>query len=159
MNQPITTRNPLLSRYDKDPGRWRPYKYGCLIDVPVTIDESGENTIQILNQPFIMDRISHAIIGPTYDPDASGLAQDGQYLISWHEEQSEYQNQPLLAIPAFGTHDFPLYLSSPVGFAGNKTLTFRVTNTYTRILTPVAETFKVQIVIHGLSDWGTDRRS
>lgn len=159
MNQAMQTKNPLLSRFDKDPGRWRPYKYGCLIDVPVTVDESGENTILIMNQPFIMDRISHAIVGPTADPDASGLAQDGQYFINWQEEMSEYQNEPLLAIPAYGTFDFPLYLSSPVPFAGNKTLTFRVTNAYTRVLTPVAESFKVHIVIHGLADWGTDRRT
>lgn len=157
MNQ-IATNNPLLSRYDRDPGRWRPYKYGCLIDVPVGADESAENTINILNQPFIMDRIAHSIAGPTWDPDASGLANDGQYYIEWHEEQSEYQNQPLLAIPAYGTKEFPLYLSSPITFPGNKVLTFRVTNAYQRVLTPEAETFKVQIVIHGLSDWGTDRR-
>lgn len=156
---PLQTTNPLLGRYDKDPGRWRPYKYGCVIEVPVTMDESGENTIQIMNQPFIMDRVAHAIVGDTHDPDATGLAQDGQYYIEWHEEMSEYQNEPLLARPAYGTHEFPLYLSAPVAFAGNKTLTFRVTNAYTRILTPEAEIFKVDIVIHGISDWGTDRRS
>lgn len=157
MNQ-IATNNPLLSRYDRDPGRWRPYKYGCIIDVPVGADESAENTVNILNQPFIMDRISHTIVGPTWDPDASGLANDGQYYIEWHEEQSEYQNQPLIAIAAYGTKEFPLYLSAPITFPGNKVLTFRVTNAYQRILTPEAETFKVQIVIHGVSDWGTDRR-
>lgn len=157
MNQ-VITNNPLLSRYDQDPGRWRPYKYGCVIDVPVTADDSGEKSINILNQPFVMDRISHSIIGPTWDPYASGLADDGQYYIQWHEEMSEYQNQPLLAKAAYGTEEFPLYLSAPIAFPGQKTLTFKVTNAYTRILTPVATIFKVQIVLHGLSDWGTDRR-
>lgn len=154
MNQ-IRTNNPLLSIYDKDPGRWRPYKYGTLIDVPVTVNGSAENTIQILNQPFIMDRISAEIVGPVWDPDASGLANDGQYFVEWHEEQSVYQSAPLLAAAAYGTEEFPLYLSAPIAFAGNKSLTFRVTNAYTRVLTPVAETFQVQIILHGISDWGT----
>jgi hypothetical protein len=154
----IPTNSPLLSRYDRDPGRWRPYKYGCLIDVPVAADGAEEGTITIMNQPFIMDRISHIIVGDTWDPNRTGLAQDGQYYIQWKDEQSEYQNQPLLAIPAFGTEEFPLYLSMPIGFAGQKTLTFRVINAYQRRLTPEADTFRVQIVIHGASDWGTDRR-
>ena len=153
----IHTQNPLLSRYDQDPGRWRPYKYGCLIDVPVAADQSGENTIQIMNQPFIMDRIVHSIIGKTWDPNATGLAPDGQYFIEWHEEQSEYQNQPLLARAAYGTQEFPLLLSAPIAFAGNKTLTFRVTNTYARALTPSADTYKVQILCHGIADWGSGR--
>lgn len=110
--------------------------------------------IRIMNQPFIMDRISHYIIGPTWDPYASGLAQDGQYYIEWKEEYSEYQNQPLIAAIAYGTVEFPLYLSSPIGFPGDKTLNFKVTNAYQRILTPVATTFKVQIVLHGVADWG-----
>jgi hypothetical protein len=155
MNQ-IKTRNPLLSKFDRDPGRYRPWKYGAIVEVPVEADESGENTIELMNQPFTMDRISHSIIGPTHDPAATGLSDDGQYFIEWREEQSQYQNEPLLAKAAYGTEAFPLYLSAPLTFPGNKTLTFRVTNAYTRVLTPISDVYKVQIVIHGIADWGTD---
>lgn len=157
MNQPL--RNPLLGKFDQDPGRWRPYKYGCVVEVPVTINLSGENTIEIMNQPFIMILLTHAIIGNTDDPETSGLRQDGQYLIEWREEVSNYQNQPLLAETAFGSTRYgaiPFY--QPIPFAGNKTLHFRVTNAYNRILSPQADIYRVQIVIHGVADWGTDRR-
>lgn len=152
----IRTRHPLLSRYDQDPGRYRPWKYGCLVEVPCVADGAAEQTIQLMNQPFIMDRISTAIVGKTYDPVTTGLADDGQYFLEWREEQSQYQNEPLLAKAAYGTHEFPLYLSAPIAFAGNRTLTFRVTNAYLRVLSPPADEFTVEIVIHGLADWGTD---
>src|SRR4030042_5810327 len=159
MNQnAVETRNPLLSRFDRDPGRWRPFKYGCIVEVGVVEAEFGEANIVIMNQPFIMERITHQIIGQTADPESSGLYQDGQYFLEWRDEPSQYQNQPLLANAAYGSVEFPLLLSSPVPFAGSKVLTFRITNAYTRILTPEAETFKIMVVIHGLADWGTDKR-
>jgi len=149
-------RGLVSGRYDRDPGRWRPYKYGCIIEVPVTEGEWGENTIQVMNQPFVWDRLTHSVIGNTNDYQATGLADDGQYFIEWREENSWYQNQPLLARNAYGTKDFPIPLTTPVGFAGNRTMTFRITNAYTRVLTPDAEIYKVEIVIHGASDWGPD---
>lgn len=148
----------LLSKYDRDPGRFRSYKYGCVIEVPVLADQHGEGTINILNQPFTMDRISHSVVGDTWNPTITGLADDGQYYIEWKDEISEYQSQPLLAKAAYGTQDFPLYLSYPIPFAGNRVLTFKVTNAYRRTLSPDADYFKVQIVIHGVADFGTDRR-
>lgn len=151
-------KNALLSRFDKDPGRWRPYKYGALIDVPVLADEWGEGSLSLINQPFILLRISHTIIGNTNDYMATGLSNDGQYYIEWREENTQYQNEPLLAIAAYGTQEWPIPLPSPIAFAGQKTLTVRVTNAYLRALSPEADTFKVQIVFHGISDWGTDRR-
>lgn len=155
----MLTKNPLLGKFDKDPGAWRPYKYGCAIDVNVDEDEQAENSIQILNQPFIMVAITHAIVGNTADYQQSGLAQDGQYYIEWAEEQSQYQNIPLLARAAYGTSEFPIYLPAPIAFAGNKTLKFRITNAYTRVLTPPAETFKVQVIVHGISHWGELRNA
>lgn len=151
----VQTNSPLMTRYDKDPGRWRPFKYGCVVDVPVLETEAGENTILIMNQPFMMDRISFSVVGNTHDYQGTGLADDGQYFVEWREEQSVYQNAPILAKTAFGTEEFPLYLSAPVAFAGNKTLYFRLSSSYTRVLNPVAEYFKVQVVCHGISDWGT----
>jgi hypothetical protein len=155
----VQTQNPLLGKFDRDAGRWRPYKYGVEIAVPVIAGGQESGAIQILNQPFVMDRISPSVVGDISDPVATGLADDGQYYIEWKDEQSEYQNQPLLAKTAFGTDQFPIPLSLPIAFAGNRTLTFRVTNAYTRVLNPSATTFRVFITIHGVADWGPDRQS
>lgn len=153
------TQYPLLGKFDEDPGRWRPYKYETTIEVPVEIDGSGEGTIQILNQPFIMTRITHQIIGNTEDGQATGLYQDGQYYIDWKDELSQYQNDPILAEAGYGSSRFQsIPLDCPIPFAGNKTLTFRVINAYTRVLSPESDIFYVQIVVHGIADWGSDRR-
>jgi hypothetical protein len=152
------TDRQLLTRFDKDSGRWRPYKYGVNILVPVTEGQWGEGTIQILNQPFVMNRISHGVVGNTNDYAANGLADDGQYYIEWKEEITSYQNQGLVAKEAYGTRDYPLLLPAPIGFAGNKVLTFRVSSTYTRVLTPDADNFVVNIVVHGIADLGPARR-
>jgi hypothetical protein len=150
-------RKLLSGRYDRDPGRWRPYTYSCIVEVPVTEGQWGENTVTIMNQPFVMERINHSVIGNINDYQATGLADDGMYYVEWREENSHYQNQPLLARNAFGTKEYPIALTVPLGFAGNRTLTFRVTNAYTRLLTPDAETFSVELTLHGAADWGPDR--
>lgn len=150
---------PLLGKFDEDPGRWRPYKYGVIIEVPVEADGVGEGTIQILNQPFILTRITHQIIGNTEDKEATGLYNDGQYFVEWKDELSQYQNDPLLAEAAYGSARFQsIALDCPIPFAGNKTLTFRLTNAYARVLTPESDVYNVQIVVHGIADWGSDRR-
>jgi hypothetical protein len=154
----VKTRRPLLGKFDLDPGAWRNYKYEGTVNVPVTANGAAETTIKILNQPFIMEKITHSIIGATWDPFGTGLAQDGQYFIEWKEEQSEYQSGPLLARSAYGMEPHWIPLSAPLVFSGNRVLTFRVTNTYTRILTPEVDTFPVQLIVHGISNWGTDRR-
>lgn len=157
MNQQFV-QNPLLGKFDKDPGRWRSYKYGVTLDVPVVANGEVEGSIVLNNQPFIIDRLTHSVVGDTHDPLTSGLADDGQYFIDWRDQISQYQNTPLLAKAAYGTEHFPIPLSVPLAYAGNVVLTFRVRNAYTRILTPEADTFQVQIAIHGVADWGTDRR-
>lgn len=154
----MQTSNPLLGKFDKDPGRWRPYKYGVDIDVPILVNGSAQGTVQIYNQPLVLIQITHSIVGQTEDPQASGLYQDGQYYIEWRDEQAQYQSGPILARAGYGTEEFPIPLPQPIGYAGNRTLTFTVTNAYTRALTPPADTFRVHIVLHGIADWGTDKR-
>lgn len=156
MNQ-IMTGNPLLGKFDKDPGRWRPYKYGLVLDVPVDSGEQVQGDMKLLNQPFILTQITTNVVGNTHDFLASGLADDGQYYVEWREEQSVYQSGPLLAATAYGTRDFPIPLPAPIAFSGNRVLTWTVRSAYTRVLSPDEETYKVQIVVHGIADWGTVR--
>lgn len=152
-------RDPLVSRFDADPGPWRPMYYAVTIPVPTTANGSEVGSVTINNQPFIWMDLGHQIVGNTADPETSGLYQDGQYSIEMKDEQSNYQALPVPASGAFGggQFGFKIALPMPVGYAGSKTITFRVINHYTRILTPAPaeDVFNVKLVLIGASDWGT----
>jgi hypothetical protein len=161
MNQQSLQRtgvNPLLSRFDADPGPWRPMYYPVTIAVPLAAGQSETGSVTINNQPFIFAFLGHQIIGNTGDPETSGLYQDGQYSIEFKDEQSNYQSAPVAASAAFGggQFGFMIELPLPIPYPGAKTLTFRITNHYTRVLTPApAEpVFNVKLVVGGMADWG-----
>lgn len=149
-------RNDLVSRYDADPGPWRPMYYPITIPVPVTVGISAVGSMTIQNQPFIFLRVGHQILGNTGDPETTGLIQDGQYLIDFKDELSNYQSIPFAASAAFGQgpFGFDVPLGVPIGYPGTKTLTFRLSSTYTRVLTPEEEYFDVQLVVCGVAYWG-----
>lgn len=150
--------NPLIGKFDLDPGRWRPMWYGVEISVPVAINGRGSGSISIANQPFIMYRVTHQIIGCTSDPDTTGLYQDGQYTISWKDNTSVYQNIPLPSSAFFGDVSSGLYYEFPfpLPYAGNAVLNFEIYNRCARTLADESEFFTVGIVIHGIADWGPD---
>lgn len=157
MNEFLNKPNaPLSNFFDLDPERLKPMFYGVTIDVQTRADGQGHGSLTIRNQPYIITRIVHKVIGQTADPESSGLYDDGQYSIEWQDEQRTYSQIPiaadLLAGPK-GAGEYP-DLQYPVYYAGTHTLNFRLTNHYARILTPVSETFRVQVVTAGLADWG-----
>jgi hypothetical protein len=151
-------RNPLLSRFDADPGPWRPMYYPVTIDVPLVAGGSEIGSVTINNQPFIWMFLGHQILGNTGDPETSGLYQDGQYQIEMKDEQSNYQSSMFVAGAGIGGTPFgyQINLPLPIPYPGTKTLTFRITNNYTRVLTPTPEatTFPLQLVVGGVADWG-----
>lgn len=151
------TSRRLLSVQDLDPERWKPMYYQVTIDVPVAADGRGVGSINTNNQAFVLVRVGHTILGNTMDPETSGLYNDGQYVIKWADEQRNYSDVPVQANLAFGPHieGAQRRLPYPVMYAGNHTITFEVTNLYTRVLTPVSENFRVAILLDGLADWGT----
>lgn len=152
--------NPLVGKFDLDPGKWRPLYYPCYVDVPVAEGEIGRNSISLNNQPFIWIRVAHKIIGNTAKPDVSGLYQDGQYSVAFKDEQSNYQQDYMPADLAFGTwggpntSGFVADLPYPIPFAGNKTITFEVRNDVLRNLIPTASTYKVCFLLAGVANWG-----
>lgn len=152
-------RDPLVSRFDADPGAWRPMWYTLEIPVPLSANGSEVGSVTINNQPWIWMSLGHQIIGNTGDPETSGLYQDGQYSIELKDEQSNYQNLPVPASAAFGggAFGYNIPFPMPIGYPGSKTLTFRITNHYTRILTPAPaeDIFNVKLVLNGVADWGT----
>jgi len=154
------TPHPLLGlvgKFDVDPGRYRPMYYGLDISVPVLQGGVGQGSVTLNNQPYIMTRIMHKVTGRTATPTTSGLYQDGQYYLEFKDEQSNYQNQPIPADIMFGSVEtgFVVELPYPIAFAGNKTLTFRITNVPPRALSPQEDNYTVSIAVHGIADWGT----
>jgi len=157
-NQRIA-RDPLVSRFDADPGPWRPMFYTVTIPVPTAAGGSEDGSVTINNQPFVWTDLGHQIIGNTADPETSGLYQDGQYSIEFKDEQSNYQSLPFPAGAALGGEGsgYKIALPMPIGYPGAKTISFRIINHYTRILTPepAEAVFNVKLVLIGASDWGT----
>lgn len=153
--------SPLFGRYDKDPGRFRPQFYHVEIDVPVAAGGVGRGSININNEPFCMTRITHKIVGATADPSTTGLYQDGQYDIEWKDEQRNYVDGSMAADLMFGWNSsgYILDLPFPIPFAGNKTLSFTITNRVTRVIVPTADNFPIQIVCTGIADLGDLQRS
>lgn len=148
--------NPLFGRYDQDPGRYRPQFYHVEVSVPVGLNGVGRGSINIQNEPFAMTRITHKIVGDVDVPSTSGLYQNAMYDVEWKDEQRTYTDGPIPADLMFGwnTTGYVLEMPFPIGFPGNKTLSFIVTNRILRVLDPVADYFNVSIVLHGVCDMG-----
>lgn len=151
------TMTRLLSPADLDPERWKPMVYGVSIDVPIEQNGVGRGFIQFNHQPIFVTRAAAIILGNTFDPETSGLYQDGQYLITMNDEQRYHQNVPIHADLLWGpkiegpwrTFEYPIY------YLGGHAVRFELTNVYARILTPTADTYRVQISLSGLADWGS----
>lgn len=156
-------KNPLFGLYDRDPGPWRPMHYGVKISVGVNAGQTGRGSISLNNQPFILSRITHKIVGLTATPSASGLYNDGQYDMEFKDEQSVYQKGDIPADLMFGNYGsadagngggFLMNMPYPLPYPGNKTLSFVITNAVDRTLDPVASDFVVAICASGIMYWG-----
>jgi len=147
----------LVSKFDLDPSRVKPMWYEVTIDVPVIINGIGRGSVTMNNQPFLLTRITHAIVGPTYDWATTGWYQDGQYLVAFKDDNIVYQNNPIMSEAFFGANRTGHYLDFrfPIMYAGRRTVSFEVTNTYLRQFTSEADYFPVQLVLHGICDMGT----
>lgn len=130
--------------------------YSCKVDLPVTEGGRVEGSLTTNNQPFIFTHIVHGIVGNVADPESSGLADDGQYYVLWKDEIRSFGKEAILASLLFGPKVQGEWTRLPyaIYYAGNHTITFQLTNAYTRTLTPKADTFPVQFVLRGMADWG-----
>ena len=151
----------LVLPKDLDPERWKPMNYAVNIDVPVAANERGQGYIQLNEQAIFITRASVLFLGNTEDPETSGLYQDGQVLISMNDEMRNYSNIPVHADLLFGPKRAGPFrtLEYPLFYQAAHALRFEIVNVYTRILTPRADTFRVQICLSGLADWGMVKRS
>lgn len=152
--QPVAT--PLLNFFDLDPERLKPLIYAVTIDVPVIEGGIGQGAVQLRNQPFIVTKLTHRILGRTGDPESSGLYDDGQYLIEWKDDMRVFTPVAINADLLMGPKNYGEFpdLVYPIYYAGTIALHFRITNQYARTLSPTSDYFKVQIAVHGTADWG-----
>lgn len=146
---------------DLDPERWKPMNYGVTISVGVAANSIGRGNVQLNEQAFIITKVAIGIIGNTFDPETSGLYDDGQFLVSMNDETKNYSNIPILCDLIFGPKQAGPFrsLEYPIMYAASHSIKFELINTYTRILTPRADTFQVQIALCGLADWGMVKRN
>ena len=153
---PENRKNPLIEWFDADPAGWKPFTYNEYVDIGVAADSIGRLSIRTIYAPYMWEKITHSIVGNIDDPETSGLYNDGQYLITCKDERSAYVNNPIPSLNFCGPHkegEFPA-MPFPVFFPANHTITFELTNIYTRILTPESPTFRVHISCIGMHYWG-----
>ena len=148
--------NPLVAFFDADPAGWKPYIYSENVDLGVAVNSQGTLLFQTTFAPYIWTHVTHGVVGDVDDPESSGLYNDGQYLVRMSDQRTNYIDKPVPANLAFGPHkegDFA-ELPMPIFFPANHSVRIELTNIWTRVLTPVSETFRVYFVLKGLSYWG-----
>lgn len=144
----------LVNWYDLDPQKWVWFAVPTNIEVGVDANASARGEIALLNHPQYLTKITHQIIGNTGDPETSGLTQDGQYSIEMKDQKTTFTLNPVQANNLFGpmiNGQFP-ELPFPKYYQGVNTLQFTVTNLINRILSPEADTFIIQLCVHGVAD-------
>ena len=118
--------------------------------IPVGVSQPG--SVNIINKPFIMTQITHAVIGLNqYAAGAAGLQQLGQYLIEMRTDQYNYQTAAINAVLMAGSYNYWLKLATPEELAPKTTISIIVTNT---LLRTEGEPLRVQVVFHGLEPIG-----
>lgn len=125
---------------------------GPPVVLPAGAMQSG--SVNIVNVPFVVKRITHGIIGSnqldlTFPNNA---IQDGQYLIEWRSDQHNYESEPILAGAGYGTDADHFKLDTPEELAPKTTLTVRITNNIARL-----DSLKVQLIFHGLEPIAPER--
>jgi hypothetical protein len=147
---------PLIAFFDADPAGWKPYDYPAFVDLGVAANAQANMVINTNFAPYIWTHVTHTIAGNIDDPETSGLRNDGQYLVRLRDERTNYTDQAAPALTLFGPHKegaFP-ELPFPIFFPANHAVNIELTNIYTRVLTPVADTFRVWFVLRGMQYWG-----
>lgn len=148
--------NPLQAWFDSDPGGWKSYMYPAYIDLGVAANATAQGQIETNFKPFIWNEVAWSFMGNILDPESSGLYNDGMVLVDMKEEETLYFKAPVPINAAFGPHFQGQFnpMPFPTYYPANHSLVFNLTNVYTRVLTPTAETFQVCLLIRGLHYYG-----
>jgi len=112
----------------------------------VPVGAPGNGSVNIVNLPFILKKITHAIVGENHLDAAfpNSAIQDGQYMIEWRTDQHNYESEPLHS-SAYGTEFDHFDLETPEELPPKTTITVHLTNNVQRL-----DSTQVQLVFHGL---------
>lgn len=148
--------NPLTAFFDADPAGWKPYFYSEYADLGVAVDAQAQMVFNTMFAPYIWTHVTHGLVGNVDDPESSGYYNDGQYLVKLSDERTNYTDKPVPANLAFGPHKEGEFseLPMPIFFPANHSVKVELTNLWTRVLTPIADTFRVYFVLRGMQYWG-----
>lgn len=149
-------QNPLTAFFDADPAGWKPYFYSEYVDLGIATDAQATMVFQTTFAPYIWTHVTHGVVGNIDDPESSGLYNDGQYLVRMSDERTRYIDKPVPANLAFGPHKEGEFceLPMPIFFPANHAVNIELTNIWTRVLSPVADTFRVYFCLRGMQYWG-----
>lgn len=150
------SNNPLTAFFDADPAGWKPYLYTEYVDLAVAEDSQATMVFSTTFAPYIWTHVTHGLRGNVDDPESSGVYNDGQYLVLMRDERTNYIDKPTPANLAFGPHKEGPFneLPMPIFFPANHAVNIELTNMWTRVLTPVSDTFRVYFTLRGLQYWG-----
>lgn len=134
-----------------DPSIYKPKYYIVDITCGTAIGDVGKGSALIDNSPFIMDVVTHSLVGRLPDD------QDGQYAVLWRDDQTVYSNLPGVANAMFGNvyQGRPIPLPIRTFYKGSKTLSVDLVNLLDR--TALGLTFKIQMVFVGFEQWQPGR--
>jgi hypothetical protein len=134
-------------------GEWKIRFYAINIVVGAAADGDGENSIQLDARPFFLESIQHAVMG------VDKTAQHGDYLVTFRDDQTSYQNIPIIANCMFGNvfEGVPLPLPEPRLYRGNQSIIFSLQNLVDRTGVFIEGFFTVQMVLRGKERTDLDR--
>ena len=118
-------------------------------DIPVGTRQVG--SVNIVNVPFILTRITHGIIGENQLSAnfPQNIAQDGQYTLEIRTDQRNYQTAPINSVLMAGSPEFWLELPTPEELLPKTTVSIIFTNTILRAVAGCVP-LNIQAVLHGL---------
>lgn len=136
-----------------NPLKYKPKQYSVLLTCGTDLGQTASATQTLDAIPFVLDKISHQIIGNSLDI-STPPEQDGQYRLLYRDDQTTYMDEPLNAVAAFGDAKDGRIEPLPcrVFLDGSRTLTVDMINDLDR-RGQGAEFFRVQVVFHGIELW------
>lgn len=128
--------------------------FDTIVEVELADGATGKNAVPINDKPFVLEKVTHQIMGPFVFDATHGYAeeQNGLYTIDWslYNQDRYWQGDPPMADAAFGSvrHGIWIPLAAPIALEKNRTINVVVGNVGLKL-----RDYKVQVLFHGVEDY------